>query len=93
MIITIILCITWIVDTIISFKVILNLKNISSKINSDSTEAITKKVKEILLNKNILNRRLVKSFPNMEVFNRMYILKEKYLKEKNKIRRKRKTGK
>ena len=93
MIVTIILCTTWIVDTIISFKVILNLKNISSKINSDSTEAITKKVKEILLNKNVLNRRLVKSFPNMEVFNRMYILKEKYLKEKNKIRRKRKTGK
>lgn len=65
------------IDICISFKIIIKLKNISSSIRCDSTEAITKKVKETLLSKNHLYQRLVASFPNMKVFNKMAIFKEK----------------
>lgn len=74
-------------DIIFSFNVILNLKNISNSLRCDSTEIITKKVKEVLMNKNFLYRRLVKSFPDMKVFNKMSILKDRLIKDKNKIKK------
>lgn len=74
-------------DIICSFNVILNLKNISNSLRCDSTEIITKKVKETLMNKNFLYRRLVNSFPDMKVFNKMAILKERLLKDKDKIKK------
>lgn len=73
-------------DIICSFNVILNLKNISNSLRCDSTEVITKKVKETLMSKNFLYRRLVKSFPDMQVFNKMSILKERLIRDKNKIK-------
>lgn len=79
------ICITFL-DIIFSFNVILNLKNISNSLRCDSTEVITKKVKEALMNKNILYRRLVKSFPNMKVFNKMSILKERLIQDKDKLK-------
>lgn len=85
-IVAILLFITFL-DIIFSFNVILNLKNISNSLRCDSTEIITKKVKEALMNKNILYRRLVKSFPDMMVFNKMSILKEKLIKDKNKLKK------
>lgn len=64
-------------DIITSFNIIITLKNISSSIKTDSTEIITKKVKESLLSKGILFKRLVWSFPNMMVFNKLTVLKNR----------------
>lgn len=84
-IITIFLLIITIVDIIISFNVIISLKNISNSIRCDSTEIITKKVKEALNSKTILHKRLIASFPDMKVFNKIYILKDKLNKDKIKL--------
>lgn len=73
------------VDIIISFNVIISLKNISNSIRCDSTELITKKVKEILNTKTFLHKRLLASFPDMKVFNKIYILKGKLNKDKDKL--------
>lgn len=73
------------VDIIISFNVIISLKNISNSIRCDSTELITKKVKEILNNKTFLHKRLLASFPDMKVFNKIYILKGKLNKDKDRL--------
>lgn len=82
------------IDLIFSFNVILTLKNISNNIKCDSTEAITKKVREILNSKTILHRRLVDSFPKMQVKNRMAILKERISKDKEELKlEKEKLGK
>lgn len=80
------ICITFL-DIIFSFNVILNLKNISNSLRCDSTEVITKKVKEVLMNKNFLYRRLVKSFPDMKVFNKMSILKDRLIQDKDKLKK------
>ena len=65
----IILFIIFIIDNIISFNVINNLKHTASSLTKDSTEEITNKVREVL-NTNILNRRLIHAFPNFEVLKR-----------------------
>ena len=76
-----------IIDLIISFKVIITLKNISSSLKYDSTEKITKKVKEILLGKTHNYQRLVHAFPDMKVFNRVTELKQKLINDKLKLKR------
>lgn len=73
------------IDLILSFNIIINLKNISSTIRVDSTELITKKVREILASKNILHRRLLNSFPDMKITNKLAQLKDKMLKDKEKL--------
>ncbi len=87
------LSILTIIDIILSFNIIITLKNISSNIRCDSTEAITKKVKEILFSKTILHRRLIESFPDMKVFNKRIILKNKLNKDKEKLRQEKKKAK
>lgn len=66
-IICIILIIIYIIDNIISFNVIIGLKHtiISSAI--DSTEEITKRVKNIIFGKSIFYRRLLHAFPNFKL--------------------------
>ena len=81
------------VDIIISFNVIISLKNISNSIRCDSTELITKKVKEILNTKTFLHKRLLASFPDMKVFNKIYILKGKLNKDKDKLNKEIKENK
>lgn len=73
------------IDIILSFNIIMSLKNISNTIRCDSTEIITKKVKEILSSKTFLHKRLVASFPDMKVFNKIIVLKNKLNKDKNKL--------
>ncbi len=90
-IVLIILLLLLLVDLIISFKIIINLKNISNSIRCDSTEAITKKVKEILKGKNVLHRRLLSSFPDMKVKNKLSILKDRILKDKEKVKEEKKN--
>ena len=84
-IITVLLLVITLIDIILSFNIIISLKNISSSIRCDSTEVITKKVKEILNSKTFLHKRLIASFPDMKVFNKIYLLKNKLNKDKIKL--------
>lgn len=88
-----ILSILTIIDTIVSFNIIITLKQVSSTIKTDSTEVITKKVREILLSKTPLHRRLVESFPDMKIFNKAAILKNKLKKTKKKLKLEKKKQK
>lgn len=73
----------FIVDLIISCKVIYKIKNMSLKyINLDNTKEISLKVKDILLN-NILSRRLLRAFPFL-----METVKNSFKMIKNKVRSK-----
>ena len=84
-----------VIDTVISFSFISKLKNISNSIKSDNTEVITHEVKKMLAASARPYKRLLESFPNMQINNRLSIIKtkldeqkKKYLKyiEKNKVK-------
>lgn len=64
---TIVIGILFIIDICVSVNVITNLKVTARKIKQDSTEEITTKVKEVLLNKNYIKSRLVKAFPKLKI--------------------------
>lgn len=59
-----ILFLIFITDVIISFNIITKIKVTADNLRKDSTEEISKKVREILSNKSILSRRLVNAFPD-----------------------------
>jgi uncharacterized membrane protein len=61
-IVAIVLFVVFIVDGIISLKVISGFKNVVKSIHKDSTDEITSKVRELLLEKNWLYKRLIKAF-------------------------------
>ena len=67
MIVSIILFIIFMIDLCISFDIIINLKNISKNIKVDSTDQITKNIREILSKRGIFSRRLIKAFPKMKI--------------------------
>ena len=58
----IILLIVFLVDNIISLKIISGFTKVAKTIRKDSTEEITKKVKEILVKQGYLYKRLVSAF-------------------------------
>lgn len=62
MVVAIVLFVVFIVDGIISLKVISGFKNVAKSIHKDSTDEITSKVRELLLEKNWLYKRLIKAF-------------------------------
>lgn len=63
-----IIFIIFLMDNVISFVIISNLKNITNEIRGDSTEKITKEVRKIVLNKGAkLYQRIVKAFPSFKV--------------------------
>lgn len=64
--ISIILFLIFLADNIISFDVILKFKSTMKTAELDGTYEITKRVKEVLLSKNWLFRRLIKAFPNIK---------------------------
>ncbi len=70
-IIAIVLLVIFITDFIISFFIISRLRKTAKEVNEknsgDNTEEITKKVKEILTNKSILDRRLINAFPKINI--------------------------
>lgn len=77
----------FIIDNVISFKVIFKIKNMSIKyVHLDNTKEITEKVKKILSD-NILAKRVFKAFPNIKFrFNlkeKMKVLKDKAISIKN----------
>lgn len=64
----IVLLVLFIADNIISFIIIFNLSGTIKKVSLDNTEEITEKVKEVIKEKSIIYRRLVKAFPNLKVW-------------------------
>lgn len=61
-IVALIILVVFIVDNAISFKVISGFTKVAKTIKKDSTEEITKKVREILTKQGYLYRRLVSAF-------------------------------
>ena len=60
------LLIIFVTDFIVSFIIIFKFKDTLKKTEKDSTEEISKRVKETFLSKGILYRRLVRAFPNFK---------------------------
>src|SRR5574344_1316700 len=52
----------------IPVTVIKKMKNVAFSVNKDNTEEITRKVKAVLMSKDIFTKRLIKTFPNLEIF-------------------------
>lgn len=77
MIVAIVLFIWFIIDICISLKVIINFKNVAFAMYKDNTEEITKKVREVLSKKSILNRRLVESFSKLKITEKIKIKDKK----------------
>ena len=72
--------IAFLIDNIVSFKVISKIKVSSQKLIEDNTEEITKKVREYISKYSKSGKRLMQSFPNIK------ILKERFkVKRKNNI--------
>lgn len=72
-IIAIVLLVIFSIDGIISLVVVSNVRVTSTKLNKasgnttiDNTEEMTAKVKEILLGKSVLHRRLIHAYPNLQ---------------------------
>lgn len=87
-IISIILLIGYITDTVISSNVIIDLKDVSKTLNKDHTEEISEKVKRIIQSKFTLQRRLLKAFPNIRNTINFEELIEKAKKKIKKIKEK-----
>lgn len=64
-IIAIIIFVIYLVDNIISLSVMFGFKGTLKTVEKDGTEEITKKVREVLLKRNFLYKRLVNAFPNI----------------------------
>lgn len=65
-VITLIIFILYVIDNLISLNVMVKFKTTMKTIERDGTEEITKRVKDILLNRNWLYQRLIKAFPNVK---------------------------
>lgn len=78
-IVTIVIAVIFVIDNVISLKVISSFKTVAKSIHKDSTAEITKKVREILSDKGRLYRRLVSAFD--------FIASEKLIKDiKDKVK-------
>lgn len=62
-----ILIVLFVIDFFVSFSVTSKIKNVGKVVFKDSTEEINAKVKEILLSKGKLARRVIKAFPNFDI--------------------------
>ncbi len=59
----------FLLDFAVSLKIITGIKNLNLGTLKDSTEEITKIVRKTLASKSILNRRIIKAFPNLKASN------------------------
>ena len=66
-VIFIVLSITLIVDILLSTSVMANVTKTIKKVKKDNTEEITAKVKELILQKNYLKKRIIKAFPKFKI--------------------------
>ena len=65
-IITIIIFILFVIDSIVSFDIIFKLKKTTENIRKDYTDEISSKVKDILIDKSKLFKRVLTAFPNFK---------------------------
>ena len=85
----IVLFILYIIDYTISLIIMFGFKGTLKTVEKDGTEEITKKVKDILINKNVLYKRLVEAFPNfMNPKERLLLIKARVEKELKKYMKK-----
>ena len=85
----IILFVIYLTDNIISLTIMFGFKGTLKTVEKDGTEEITKKVKDILINKNVLYKRLVEAFPNfMNPKERLLLIKARVEKELKNIEKK-----
>ena len=84
--IDLILIIIFVVDIMLSFRILNTLKNISNSIKEDSTDKISRQVRKIIFNNyNLLYKRVINSFPTMIVKNKLSLLRDKIYDEQKKI--------
>lgn len=76
-VIAIIIFILFLIDNIISFKIILGFKNTTFIQENDNTAEITLRVKEALIKKSKFSKRLIKSFPNLKITNKIKNIRKK----------------
>lgn len=76
-VIAIIIFILFLIDNIISFKIILGFKNTTFSQENDNTAEITLRVKEALIKKSKFSKRLIKSFPNLKITNKIKNIRKK----------------
>jgi len=83
-IIIVILLLMHLADNIVSYKIILNLKQVSNEVK-DNTIEISEKVRKIIHNKSRFHRRLIEAFPNIKerVEYKKWTIKEKIEKIRN----------
>jgi len=62
----------FIIDVVLSFTTIIGFKRTTADLKKDSTEEISKKVREVLSAKSYLTKRLVDAFPNLETINKKF---------------------
>ena len=85
----VVLFIIYIIDYTISLIIMFGFKGTLKTVEKDGTEEITKKVKKILINKNVLYKRLVEAFPNfMNPKERLLLIKARVEKELKNIEKK-----
>lgn len=84
-IIAIILGVAFIIDYILTTKIMFNIKNISKNIRTDSTEKINKIVRKIIeKNNQLLQKRMLHAFPTLLVLNQKFRSKKIEKKKKKK---------
>lgn len=69
-IITIIVALIFTVDVILSYSIISKIKSVNFGKGKDTTEEVSKKVREILKKQSILSKRLVNAFPDLKIRNK-----------------------
>lgn len=68
-VLAIVFLVLFLADIILSFSIMFKLKIQNIPVGKDSTEEITKYVRDVLANRSFFTRRLMKAFPNMKVKN------------------------
>ena len=86
-IITYSIMVMFLIDNIISFKIISNVKITAKNVKKDNTEEMTKYVRDALSKKSLLNKRLINAFPNLQA--RIKNIKDGIKKEIDNGRKKR----
>lgn len=88
-ILAIIIFTLYIIDNVVSLSVMFGFKGTLKTVERDGTEEITKKVREVLLKRNFLYKRLVNAFPNItSKKERLELLESKISAEIEKLKNK-----